>query len=223
MTKYRNPYLEVFGKYVERAHSASWFDQWQPREGNLATFAVQHTAANFTSRFDAITNTYTVKHELQFRCAYAVPNDEALDAIAQLGMPVVEIGAGTGYWMWMLNQAGVPTVGFDHKPTVNNRYCSDDHWAEVQEGDHLVLQDGAYSDHALMLCWPPYDNPMASKCLRTYAGEVLIYVGEPAGGCTAGDSFFKELDAHWEPVIEVDIPQWPGIHDYLGIFRRDSR
>lgn len=46
--------------------------------------------------------------------AYAVPSAEALDVIAQeSGGRVVEVGAGTGYWAWLLSRRGVDVVAVD--------------------------------------------------------------------------------------------------------------
>src|ERR1019366_9271626 len=37
--------------------------------------------------------------------AYAIPNDAALDRLASLG-PIVEVGAGAGYWAHLLRERG---------------------------------------------------------------------------------------------------------------------
>ena len=47
--------------------------------------------------------------------AYAVPNEAALDALRDLG-PVVEAGAGTGYWAWALRKRGGDVRAFDSAP-----------------------------------------------------------------------------------------------------------
>ncbi len=162
---------------------------------------------------------------LTYYCAWAVPTTRAIQAIADLDMPVVEIGAGTGYWAWLLQQVGVSVVAFDkyleghYQDTGDPCQTNDDHWVEVQEGTHTVLYD-AYQDHALMLCWPPYANEMASDCLRAYEGDTLIYIGEGHGGCTGNDDFHLDLDMGWTRVAGVALPKWPGLHDDMNIYRR---
>ncbi|GLE01415.1 hypothetical protein PINS_up010245 [Pythium insidiosum] len=47
--------------------------------------------------------------------AYATPTDAALDVIAKYA-PLVEMGAGTGYWSAMLQQRGVDIAAFDACP-----------------------------------------------------------------------------------------------------------
>lgn len=54
--------------------------------------------------------------------AFAAPNSRALKALAELS-PIVEVGAGVGYWALLLKQAGVVVVATDELPTVK---CVDD-------------------------------------------------------------------------------------------------
>lgn len=78
------------------------------------------------------------------------------------------------------------------------------------------------ASHALMLCWPPYGEPMAMDALRGYRGQHVIYIGELGGGCTADDAFHSELATKWHFVEELPIPQWWGIHDSVYIYRRTA-
>ena len=86
----------------------------------------------------------------------------------------------------------------------------------------------AYPDRALFLCWPPFDDDGASyAALRAYRGDVLLYVGDPAGpggsrGATGTIRFHRELALNWRPVEQVAIPTWPGLRDHLVIYRRNA-
>src|ERR1019366_9640348 len=48
--------------------------------------------------------------------AWAVPTEEAVRVVAKYSTRVVEIGAGSGYWAWMMRQAGVTVAAFDADP-----------------------------------------------------------------------------------------------------------
>jgi hypothetical protein len=50
--------------------------------------------------------------------SWAIPSPESIEWIVKVldGRPVVEIGAGTGYWAWLLTQAGVDIRCYDHRP-----------------------------------------------------------------------------------------------------------
>ena len=50
------------------------------------------------------------------RCiSHAVPSAQLLKALAKLG-PIVEVGAGSGYWSAMLHERGVDTIAYDLDP-----------------------------------------------------------------------------------------------------------
>jgi hypothetical protein len=86
-------------------------------------------------------------------------------------------------------------------------------------GNHLnVLK---HPDRTLMLCWPPYDTPMAAMALRRFKGDTVVYIGEGGGGAT-GDGDFHEMLERWEEVELVALPQWPGIRDYLYVYSRKA-
>ena len=142
--------------------------------------------------------------------AWAIPCREAVDAVAELS-PLVEVGAGTGYWKMLLEQVGAVVDAFDKAPPVKQ-------WSEVRKGDPRVLR--SYPHATLFLCWPLYDKPMASRCLKFYKGGCVAYIGEQNGGCCGDDKFHELLERDFEVVREVEIPQWYGIHDCLGIWRR---
>jgi hypothetical protein len=154
------------------------------------------------------------------RYAFGVPNDAALDAIACHG-PIVELGAGTGYWAYLLRQRGVDIVAYDAAPpglTPNVHYFEPRTWADVVLGGIEVL--AAHADRALFLCWPGYRDPFAYQALTAYSGTTLLYVGEPRGGHTADDAFFDRLASDWQLVQRVSIPRWRGTRDDLTIYQR---
>lgn len=127
---------------------------------------------------------------------------------------VVEIGAGSGYWAWQLNQLGITTHAYD-----DGSWEWAFKWSDVQMGG-----PGKAADHpnaVLLLVWPPYNTPMAVEALAAYQGDTLIYAGEPEEGCTGDDDFFIRLGTEWEHV--EDAPghvTYEGIHCQLAIYRR---
>lgn len=165
---------------------------------------------------------YAHRQRLVYRYAWAVPDDGAIQAIADLRMGVVEAGAGGGYWARMMRSVGIDVIAYDAEPYSNDQANS--RWTEVLVGG--VSQVAAHPDRALMLCWPPYNTRMAYEHLVEWAvagGRVLIYVGEHFGGCNANDMFFGCVDDNFVRMRAVDIPCWHGLHDYLAIFvRRDQ-
>ncbi len=142
--------------------------------------------------------------------AWAVPTEEAIWAISKHTPGVVEIGAGSGYWTWLMRQAGIIVEAFDVDPPPFT-------WSEVRCGDERRVDD--HPDKALFLCWPPWATGMAVDALAGYAGRQVVYVGEWMGG-NAEPHFFARLVACFECIESVEIPQWAQRDDRLMVFRR---
>lgn len=94
--------------------------------------------------------------------SYAVPCEGALVALAELA-PLIECGAGTGYWSALLQQRGVDVAAFDAQPPteLHNNAFFHGTYCDVEEGDgaRLFARDGceAYARRTLLLVWP--NNP----------------------------------------------------------------
>lgn len=193
---------------------------WEP--GGESFPSPEETAVACKSMVDA----YGLRAGLCDRYAWAIPSPEALEFLAGRFSKIVEIGAGRGYWARLLKNLGCDVRAFDpaiwrkdgsvHKnhwhPTGTHTFCP------VVKADHRMA--GHDSSRALMLCWPPYNDPMAYEALLAYRGNDLIYIGEGSGGCTANDEFHGLLEDVWDQVADIEIPAWPGIRDSLMVYRR---
>ncbi len=156
------------------------------------------------------TFSFSVRDKLVKVFAWAIPNNDAIAALAKLPK-IVEVGAGNGYWSHLVKRAGGDITPFDTKPWLGS-------WTPVQK-----IDNGCQFLHkfkTLFLCWPPYDDTMAFHYLSRFNGEYVAYVGEGHGGCTGDDAFHALLDDSWEEIETIDIPQWYGVHDRLYIFKR---
>jgi hypothetical protein len=161
------------------------------------------------------------RRELAGRYAWAIPGPAALATIADAG-PVVEAGAGTGYWAALLRAGGADVVATDPAAGGANAYHADGPlWTEVGRLDG-VGSVRRHPDRTLLLCWPPPDDDAASwSVLRAYRGDVLLYVGEGPDGPAGTARFHRETALNWTVTDEVAIPTWPGLRDRLTVFRRN--
>jgi len=214
-----------------------YYDEWKKVENE--TTRLDHTYDHCSSSLFDLTLSEE-EHALYFeelkkinawvekytdKYAWAIPNDDALLEIAKY-TPVVEIGAGTGYWAWLLRQLGVDILAFDKNPpnqtSKSQFHPNADTWTEVLSGDESVLDP--IDNRTLFLCWPPSNHPMAFDTLSRFRGSTFLFVGEDWPRCTTGnEDFFRLLTRDW--ALEDDcskawIPHWPGRNDFLWVYHR---
>ena len=65
-------------------------------------------------------NRLQIRDHLSRKYAFGVPGNDALDCLARYG-PLVEIGAGTGYWARCLRERGVDIFAYD---VIGDAWCS---------------------------------------------------------------------------------------------------
>ncbi len=170
-------------------------------------------APGLTSGIAQILDLAERRRELAARYAWALPSEAALEALARYA-PLVECGAGTGYWSALLRERGVDVAAFDLAPPRRT-------WTAVEPADSVTAAR-RHRDRALVLCWPPYDDDRASyAALRAYRGETLIHIGERGEGTTGSVRFHRELELNWTLVEEVNLPHWPRLRDTLAVYRRN--
>ncbi len=178
------------------------------------------------SRIDGYQERRAVREEAVVEYAFAVPDSHALDVIASHA-PVVEMGAGTGYWAGLLRSRGVDVVAYDLRPGYG---LSDEGpeararvYTEVVEGTPADL--AAHPDRSLLLIWPPLahegddEEDMSVACLDHWRGRFLLYVGD-WNVFTASAAFHERLRTEMEEVACHVIPQWEDVHDHLWVFER---
>ncbi|GGL37680.1 hypothetical protein [Nocardia jinanensis] len=173
---------------------------------------------------------------LQAAYAYAIPSPETLDWIAAFGAghPLVELGAGRGYWARMLADRGVPVTAFDSAPPDISANVSFPGSAGSRAVWFPVGGVGGFEAElneasVLFLCWPPgWGDRMASTALELFesrGGRRLIYVGEPKGGRTGDDAFFDRLADGWSlESVDARHVTWWNLGDIAqGWVRNENR
>jgi hypothetical protein len=147
---------------------------------------------------------------LQAYYAYAIPSPETIRWCAEFcgDRPIVELGAGRGYWAAQLAHAGLVVRAYDSNPPSRQQNASfppavgqADTWHHVGDLNDFRTRPDGVSEEVLLLCWPPgWGDTMASDALATFGdagGQRLIFIGEPKGGKSGDDAFFDRLTAGW--------------------------
>jgi hypothetical protein len=152
------------------------------------------------------------------RYAFAVPNLDALDALACLG-PLVELGAGDGYWARLLRDRGVDVVAYDRVPgghgdSNGTRVV----WTKIDVGTEAAIRH--HPNRTLFICWPYRPAQYAADALKACARGVAALVTHPTRLADDEDPLFDELEKRWNLVKRVELPQIPSRPDALLIYER---
>lgn len=173
------------------------------------------------------------REELMFRFAHAIPSYHSISYLSEFN-EIVEIGAGKGYWAFLLEQVGVDVMAVDshpgelfetglseypeyQPPMVDETFA--DLFTDVEQGYAWEYDD--IGGMALFLCWPPNHDSMAVESFRHYiecGGETLLYLGEGAGGAHADQEFFNVLRDEYEYVRTVHNLSWNAYADALHVY-----
>lgn len=141
--------------------------------------------------------------------------DESMDQIGRRAV-VLSICSGIGLWEYLIQSMS----DFDVIATDSNSNLTMPVYMDIQIMDGVAAVT-KYQTDCLFISWPPYDEPIAVKCLQQFSGNKLVYVGEGEGGCTADDNFYRELDKNWKLIKTVQNPCWQGIYDRVYMFSRE--
>mmetsp|Transcript_20934 Transcript_20934/g.39793 ORF Transcript_20934/g.39793 Transcript_20934/m.39793 type:complete len:320 (+) Transcript_20934:127-1086(+) len=163
--------------------------------------------------------------------AFAIPNQEAINLLVKYS-PIIEIGAGTGYWASLAQAAGAQVEAYD---IVDCGQPRGRHFMNVLPGGSEMLEKiphGQLSEsRTLLLCWPvrPGGLPWDVEALQRFRGDTVIHVGEwadstalvePVHGQTTSLAFQNALQISFKQIDRVPIPNWPWCRDVVTVWKR---
>ena len=144
---------------------------------------------------------------------FALPFLEILEYIKKFE-PILEIGAGSGYWACLLKKIGcdiIATTIDDQLHPYPKKYTDIEYLTAIEASKK-------YPDRTVLMCWPSMAN-WPVKALP-YINR-LIYIGE-WGGCTGNDKFFDILKKNFKTIESSNILSWPLIRDCIYRLEKTS-
>lgn len=153
---------------------------------------------------------FAARENLVREYSFAIPNDEAISTIVYYS-PIIEIGAGSGYWAKLISEAGGDIVAVDNK--CKKDFFQKEHYPTIN-GDERQIDN--YPGRTLFMCWAE-EGDTAYKIIDRFMknnGQVMIIIEE---GCTGGIGKRQEF---FEIEKTVVIPNWIYIRDTFTVWRR---
>jgi hypothetical protein len=166
------------------------------------------------------------RQALARKYCWTIPDPDTVTFVAKHAHGgLVDPLAGTGYWAYVLAQAGVDVVCYDLNPgaeLTTNGWHGEDLYAEVGAKD-CAEAAALHPDRTLFLCWPPHGMDVGTRTLTAYQGSRVVYVGEGRGGGTGDDQLHLILDTDWTEVDSRLPVQWWGQRDRVTVYERGFR
>lgn len=181
--------------------------------------------------FEFYTQSFAIR-QLYLDMAFVLYTDELMTAIRDFcnssGLNVVhELCCGTGLMSHWMKKYGVPL-----KKAVDNKswsyYKANDKFLPIVHKEHAAtfVRRNRAAD-MFILSWPMYNNPLAKMIWKHMRpGQLLFYIGEDWGGCTADDRFFSSVqgreildDEHFNKISDSFL-QFKGLHDRPRLFKK---
>jgi hypothetical protein len=201
-----NIYLELVRENkLDLDDMKEWIKAGRPSDN------VWYERANYTTR---LVNKTKLRIEYTTQFSFAIPCERAIETCRKY-LPIIEIGAGSGYWARMITEAweSKDYLAYDNFTT----------HAFPRLYYNVLDAEPIYNGETLFFCWP-YMNSMAADWMKRCSPKRVIYVGEGNGGCTADDEFHELIEKHYKEIESVSIPQYESIHDCLKVYElRNSR
>lgn len=193
---------------------------------------------------DARDHQYALCQKFKYDYGFCLPTQEVMDLLQQIFVDfagprcrVLDAGSGSGFISQELCKRGISAFAVDLCDYENRARKFGYPIIQVHQRNALgdAVQFVGQGFDAVLLVWPPYNEDMGQPFALNVAqamlpGQMLIYQGEDAGGCTGDDGFFEYLKnervwTHRQDLSKrlnaVHIRFW-GTHDYWHVYVKSS-
>ena len=136
----------------------------------------------------------------------------------------VELCAGTGWLSHWMQKYGLDVKATDNKSW--SKYKKSNNFLPlVKKQDAVKAVKANRKTKLFILSWPYMDEVATRIWKAMKPGQMLLYIGEGHGGCTASDSFFRAVEGHEKYLLGItelddNFLRFSGIHDRPQLYRK---
>jgi hypothetical protein len=165
-------------------------------------------------------DTWLVRRAFVANWGFSIPCADAIKALHSIS-PLVELGAGSGYWTALMRAAGADMVATDTVSEGSPGY-------DLTAGLHCEIEPlggvaavRAYPNRNVFCSWPSEgEDWCAEAAAAMQPGRYLGLISKGRGGNVGSDALFDLLDKAFTPKGQIAIPQFPGSDDGLAFYQR---
>ena len=173
---------------------------------------------------------FKIREKFINRYGFAILTRGAIEEIRPYA-PLLELGAGSGYWSYELQNYGIDVIATDPRTEMFRMFkdagVKEGRWPKSYTTIETINSVDAvrkYPDRNLLIVWPSLGDSWAADALRVFTGQVVVYMGEGAGDACAEDRFFDLLDQRFSDQVCVRMPHFWGLYDrYLKICKQPKQ
>lgn len=203
-------------------------DEIPPNITSLPYLELMNFIETYTDKCDRHSMGSRQRHAFTWQMSWTILDRPTLMWIAQqlvdhdIG---VDISAGKGLLVRLLNdpqfrdefgQKFATIHGVDINPS-SKTFTS----IEKMSAEDAVC-DEKYNTAVPIICWAMHNSTYATTVLQNTKSDLVIVCGEGDYGCTADDSFFRELEANWTEKAYHEPKTWGGINDEWHSYERNT-
>jgi hypothetical protein len=170
-------------------------------------------------RIVALGNEFMHREQFIQRYGFAILWSWAIEAMRPYA-PLLEIGAGSGYWTYELQKHGIDCIATDTMEGTYGFFDREHHEAGRWEKSYVEIEKlnsveavRKYPNRNLLTVWPDYKESWAADTLDIFTGQVVIYQGEGYGNATADDRFHELLDSRFGNQELIPMPHFEYSYD----------
>ena len=179
---------------------------------------------------DSALSSFRARENLIHKFAFAIPNEESFKVFKK-HQPLLEVGAGTGYWAYEIANRDIDIIAtdicfFNKKYNFSHIWSDEFGRSKLRSAKFIFAKMSAedaiqkYPNHTLFMCWPCYCEAWSGEALKKYKGNHFILISEGQSGCCGGEELWEEIDKNWLEIETVAIPKFEGIHDFIAVYKR---
>jgi hypothetical protein len=170
------------------------------------------------AHMESLTGEFQIRESFINQYGFAILWSGAIEAMRPYA-PLLEIGAGSGYWTYELQKHGVDCIATD---TMNGMYGFfqaepglkrwKNNYVEIEKLNSVEAVR-KYPKRNILTVWPDYKDTWAADALDIFTGQTVIYMGEGHGNATADDRFHELLDARFGDQDRIPMPHFEYSYD----------